>query len=61
MSEADEDQWDEYDFVGECDHCGNERPVCHLPDPFVEEVYPDEKAEESDWCYPCWSDRKADV
>ena len=55
------DEWDDPDFQGECDMCGLLKPLKTLPDPFVSEVYPEEKADERDYCYACFCNRKDDI
>lgn len=47
--------------VGECDSCGQRVPVRNEEDPFVAEVYPEDDNFASDWCLPCWQNRKDEV
>jgi hypothetical protein len=46
---------------GICDQCDRETKVQYLSDPFIREVYSEDEAKVSDWCYPCYSDRHDDV
>jgi hypothetical protein len=56
------DDWTEDFEVGNCDHCTRTNVrVRLLPDPYLEELYPEDEHELSLWCYPSWTDRKDDV
>jgi hypothetical protein len=56
------DDWlDPEAIEAECDHCHETRPVLRLPDPYVKELYPDDDAENSWWCRPCYSARANDI
>ncbi len=49
-----------FDGVGDCDHCDAEDvPVVYADDPFIRDIYPDEKNEPSTWCEECY-DRRCD-
>ena len=47
--------------VAECSQCGETRPCRFVPDPFIAEVYPEDKPEPRWWCGTCFSNRKAEV
>lgn len=44
-----------------CDHCGNRRHCCHLPDPVLVDVVQDSWDINSWWCRPCYAARLAEV
>jgi hypothetical protein len=44
-----------------CDHCGKVALCDYLPDPFLEEVHPEEPNPPSWWCGDCHRNRRQDV
>lgn len=63
MKDERKDEWECGDsFTGTCDHRGRINvPVTSSPDPFIAEVYPEDRNEPSLWCLPCFSRRKDDI
>ena len=53
--------WNEYDMEGECDVCGKQAKLVKAGDPFIDEVYPEEKNDPLYWCYDCFTERQGDV
>lgn len=56
------EEWEKYEAFGPCDQCAEDRPLVYSPDPFLDEVYPEDGPYPSEWwCYECFKDRKDDV
>lgn len=48
--------------LGDCDSCGRKNiPVVYKPDPYIDEVYPEDHPESEWWCEDCYDSRHADV
>lgn len=47
---------------GTCDICGKENvPVYYGPDPYVNEIYPEDNPEYEWWCEECFDGRSMDI
>lgn len=54
-------EWDDDDYVTVCDQCGQLGRCQQLPDPFLDEVYPEDTHEVEWWCRRCWQERKEEA
>ena len=45
----------------QCSNCDETKLCQFVPDPYIDEICPDEPNKPSSWCYDCWDDRKAQV
>jgi hypothetical protein len=52
-------EWSDYDEIGICDTCREERPVRLLPDPYIVAVEEDYDERDEWWCQPCHDKRRA--
>jgi hypothetical protein len=60
---SDREDWADAEDVydGECDHCGERRPVRYDVDPRATEFSPGEDNEKTQWCRDCWGIAAADI
>jgi ribosomal protein S14 len=58
------EEWSEVDdrvYDGTCDHCGKQRPVISIGNPFIDEIYPGEDNPEEAWCRACYRECAGDI
>jgi hypothetical protein len=48
-------------FETQCDHCGETTSCIYAEDPFIREVYPEDKPRKSYWCQSCYNNRHSEV